>query len=73
MPCRQPREKESDMDEEHLKGAADQAKGSVKEAIGKVTGDATIEAEGAAQKSSGKVQKAVGAAKDKARTDLDDN
>jgi uncharacterized protein YjbJ (UPF0337 family) len=34
------------MDKEHVKGAADKAKGAVKEAAGKITGDKGLEAEG---------------------------
>ena len=60
------------MDKDRIAGAAKQAKGSVKEAIGKVTGDAKTQAEGAADKTEGKVQNAVGGLKDKAREVLDD-
>jgi uncharacterized protein YjbJ (UPF0337 family) len=52
------------MDKEHVKGAADKAKGAIKEAAGKVTGDAKLQAEGAADKAAGKVQNAVGGLKD---------
>ncbi len=55
------------MDKDRIAGAAHQAKGSVKEAIGKVTGDTKIEAEGAAEKAAGKIQNAVGGAKDAVR------
>lgn len=34
------------MDREHVKGAADKAKGSVKQAAGKLTGDKEVEREG---------------------------
>jgi uncharacterized protein YjbJ (UPF0337 family) len=37
--------------------------GAVKEAVGKVTGDAKTQAEGAAEKAAGRVQNAVGGAK----------
>ncbi len=33
------------MDKEHVKGAADKAKGTIKETAGKVTGDKGLEAE----------------------------
>jgi uncharacterized protein YjbJ (UPF0337 family) len=59
------------MDSDRVKGAAHQAKGAVKEAAGKLTGDKKIEAEGAAEKSAGKVQNAVGGLKDSAREALD--
>ena len=45
------------MDKDRIKGAAEQAKGAVKKAAGKVTGDAKLEAEGKADKLAGKVQK----------------
>ena len=47
-----------------IKGAAEQAKGAVKEAAGKVTGDAKLEAEGKADKAAGKVRNAGGGLKD---------
>jgi uncharacterized protein YjbJ (UPF0337 family) len=34
------------MDKEHLKGAADKAKGAVKDTAGKMTGDKKLQAEG---------------------------
>jgi uncharacterized protein YjbJ (UPF0337 family) len=58
------------MDKDRVAGAAHQAKGAVKEAIGKVTGDAKTQAEGTAEKAEGKVQNTVGGAKDAARETL---
>jgi uncharacterized protein YjbJ (UPF0337 family) len=55
------------MDKDRIKGAAVQAKGTVKEAAGKVTGDAKLEAEGKADNLAGKVQSAVGGLKDTLR------
>ncbi|HBK04753.1 MAG TPA: CsbD family protein [Acetobacteraceae bacterium] len=55
------------MDKNRVEGAAHQAKGAVKEAVGKVTGDKKTQAEGAAEKAAGKVQNAVGGAKDTAK------
>lgn len=55
------------MDKDRIKGAAREAKGSIKEAVGKVTGDSKIEAEGKTDKFLGKAQNAVGGLKDKAR------
>ena len=55
------------MDKDRIEGAVDKMKGSVKEAVGKVTGDAKLEAEGKADKASGKIQNAVGSAKDAVR------
>ena len=60
-------QKELQMDREHVKGAADKAKGAIKEAAGKVTGDAKLQAEGTADKAAGKVQNAVGGVKDAIR------
>jgi uncharacterized protein YjbJ (UPF0337 family) len=55
------------MDKDRVEGAAHQAKGSVKEAVGKVTGDKKTQAEGAGEKAAGKVQNAAGGAKDAAK------
>jgi uncharacterized protein YjbJ (UPF0337 family) len=55
------------MDKDRAAGIGKQMKGSVKEAAGKVTGDARTQAEGKADKAEGKVQNAVGSAKDAAR------
>jgi uncharacterized protein YjbJ (UPF0337 family) len=55
------------MDKDRIVGAARQVKGAVKETIGRVTGDAKIQAEGAAEKAVGKVQNMVGGAKDTVR------
>ena len=58
------------MDKDRIEGSANQAKGSIKEAAGKVTGDTKLQAEGAADKAKGKVQNAVGGAKDAVRDAL---
>lgn len=55
------------MDKDRVEGAVHQAKGSVKEAAGKVTGDKKTQAEGAAEKTAGKVQNTAGGAKDAAK------
>ena len=55
------------MDKERIKGAANQAKGAVKEGVGNLTGDAKLQVEGKADKLTGKVQSAVGGARDAAR------
>jgi uncharacterized protein YjbJ (UPF0337 family) len=52
------------MDKDRIEGSANKAKGAVKEAAGKMTGDAKLQAEGAADKAAGKVQNAVGGMKD---------
>jgi uncharacterized protein YjbJ (UPF0337 family) len=48
-------------------GSAHQVKGAVKKTVGKLTGDAKMEAEGATEKAAGKVQNIVGGAKDAVR------
>ena len=55
------------MDKDRIKGSVEQAKGSVKEAVGKATGDAKLEVEGRNEKAAGKVQNAVGGVKDEVR------
>ena len=55
------------MDRDRIEGAADKAKGSIKEAAGKVTGDTKLQAEGKADKAAGAVKNAVGGAKDAVR------
>ena len=55
------------MDKDRIKGSFDQAKGSVKEGVGKMTGDEKLEAEGKADKVSGKIQNTVGGIKDTVR------
>lgn len=56
------------MDEDRVTGAAKRVKGSIKEAIGKLTGDTKTQAEGAAEKIGGEVQGSAGEAKDTVRT-----
>ncbi|MES2293848.1 MAG: CsbD family protein [Pseudomonadota bacterium] len=51
------------MNREKLQGAVDQAKGAIKEAVGKATGDTKLQAEGTVDKLTGKVECAVGDAK----------
>ena len=55
------------MDKDRVQGAVRQVKGSIKEAIGKITGDTKTQVEGAGEKTAGKVQSAVGGGKDEAR------
>jgi len=55
------------MDKDRIKGSANQAKGAIKEAAGKVTGDAKLEAEGKGDKLAGKIQNAIGGMKDAVR------
>lgn len=55
------------MDKERITGASDQAKGSIKETAGKVTGDTKLKVEGAMDKAKGKVESTLGRAKDDLR------
>ena len=55
------------MDREHVKGAADKAKGAIKDAAGKVTGDKELQAEGKLDKAKGSAHNAAGDVKDALR------
>nr|WP_294501548.1 CsbD family protein [uncultured Rhodopila sp.] len=52
------------MDNDRIIGSAKQVEGTVREAAGKVLGDAKLTADGKAERTEGKVQNAVGGAKD---------
>jgi uncharacterized protein YjbJ (UPF0337 family) len=58
------------MHKDEMKGAAKDAKGSMKETAGRLTGDERLEAEGTTDKAKGKLQKGVGSIKDAARDAL---
>ena len=55
------------MDKDRVAGSARKAKGSIKEAIGKVTGDSKTQAEGVAEQTAGRAQNAAGGIKDTLR------
>jgi uncharacterized protein YjbJ (UPF0337 family) len=55
---------EQTMDREHVKGAADKAKGAIKDTAGKVIGDKKLEAEGKIDKAKGEAHHAAGEVKD---------
>jgi uncharacterized protein YjbJ (UPF0337 family) len=55
------------MDKQRIAGAAKKATGSIKEAVGKATGDRRLVADGRADKAEGRMRSAVGKAKDAAR------
>ena len=55
------------MDKNRVAGSARKAKGSIKEAIGKVTGDSKTQAKGAAEQNAGRAQNAAGSVKDTVR------
>jgi uncharacterized protein YjbJ (UPF0337 family) len=59
------------MDKEHIKGAADKAKGAIKDAAGGLTGDSKLQAEGKLDKVKGAAHNALGDVKD-AFKDKDD-
>ncbi|GEO43004.1 CsbD family protein [Skermanella aerolata] len=52
------------MDKDRVVGSAKVVKGKIKEAAGKMLGDAKLEAEGKADEIQGKVQNAAGGVKD---------
>ena len=52
------------MDKEHVKGAADKAKGAIKDTAGKVTGDKELQSEGKMDKAKGSAHNAAGHVKD---------
>ena len=51
-------------DKDRIEGSAHQAEGKVKKTVGKLTGDAKLQAEGNSEKIAGKVQNVVGGIKD---------
>lgn len=55
------------VDKNRIEGTAKQVKGSIKETVGRVTGDKSIELEGATEKNVGKVQDKAGQVADKVR------
>jgi uncharacterized protein YjbJ (UPF0337 family) len=55
------------MDREHVKGAADKAKGAIKDAAGKITGDKKLQTEGKWDKAKGAAHEAAGDVKDAVR------
>ena len=58
------------MHKDEVEGNAKEARGHVKDAVGKATGDDKLRADGAADKAEGKVQQGVGKAKDAVRDAL---
>ena len=52
------------VDKNRVEGAGDKAKGSVKEAAGKVTGDSKLKTEGKADKAGGGIKNAIGGVAD---------
>jgi uncharacterized protein YjbJ (UPF0337 family) len=56
------------MSDNRIDGAGHKIAGSVKEGLGKLTGDAKLQAEGVAEKAAGSVQNEVGKLQDEPRT-----
>jgi uncharacterized protein YjbJ (UPF0337 family) len=52
------------VDKDRVEGSLEQAKGKVKEVVGKVTGDSKTEADGQADQVKGKVKNTIGGIKD---------
>ena len=52
------------MDKNRIVASAKQIKGSIKEAVGKIIGDAKLQVDGKADAAEGKIQNVVGAIKD---------
>jgi uncharacterized protein YjbJ (UPF0337 family) len=57
------------MNDEHVKGAADKAKGAVKDAVGGLTGDSKLQAEGKLDKAKGAAHNLAGDVKDAVKKD----
>ena len=55
------------MTDQHVKGAVSTAKGSVKEGVGKLTGDKKLETKGKVQQVQGKTQNGLGDVEDAVR------
>jgi uncharacterized protein YjbJ (UPF0337 family) len=59
------------MNKDRIQGSAEQAKGKIKETVGKATGDAKLQSEGKADQIAGKTQNAIGGIKDVVKEALD--
>jgi uncharacterized protein YjbJ (UPF0337 family) len=59
------------MNKHQVKGVTNQATGEVKQQVGKMTGDKTLQAKGQAREIKGKLQKGLGDAKEDLRSDRD--
>jgi len=60
------------MNKDRIQGSAEQAKGKIKDTVGKATGDAKLQGEGKADQVAGKFQNAVGGMKDAAKESVED-
>ncbi len=59
------------MNKDQVKGRMEEAKGSIKENVGKATGSPNLRDQGTADKAAGKVQSTVGDAKEKVKSAVD--
>ncbi len=59
------------MNKDRIQGSAEQAKGKVKETVGKLTGDAKLQSEGKTDQVVGKTRNAIGGIKDAAKEALE--
>ena len=57
------------MNKDHVKGATNEATGSIKKEVGKLTGDRSMQIKGQAREVKGKLQQGVGDAKDDVRAE----
>ncbi len=60
------------MNKDRIEGSAEEAKGKIKETVGKATADAKLQGEGKAEQVAGKTQNAIGGLKDAAKEALED-
>ena len=56
------------MNKDQVKGRLDEAKGSIKETVGKAVGSTKMQGEGAVDKAAGKTEATYGDAKDEVKT-----
>ena len=59
------------IDNDRIEGSAKKLGGKLKEGLGKLTGDAKLQADGKGDQAEGKVQNAVGGVKDGLRNAID--
>jgi uncharacterized protein YjbJ (UPF0337 family) len=62
----------TNVDREHVKGAADKAKGAIKDAVGKLTDDKKLQTEGKIDKAKGAAHNVAGDVKDAVKHATDD-
>jgi uncharacterized protein YjbJ (UPF0337 family) len=58
------------VDKDRIAGSAKQVKGAIKEAAGKLVGDAKLTAEGKSDKVEGQIQNAIGGVKDELKDEF---